>query len=135
MSFKNILDKAKMAAVGAGAVFPMMAPFISLAMAFIPKKVAGVPAPTILAQAPGEIEQFISLATHVEGITEFAKLKGASITGQQKAEMLSSGISDVINDLELMSHHEIVDQDLLKKAMDGYAQATVDLSKALKPKG
>lgn len=134
MSFKNILDKAKMAAVGAGAVFPMMAPFISLAMAFIPKKQADATA-SVIVKAPGEIEQFISLATHVEAITEFAKSKGGSITGQQKAEMLSSGVADVINDLELMAHHEIVDQVLLKKAMDGFAQATVDLSKALKPKG
>lgn len=129
----NLLDKIKKGATAAAVFLPGISPFVTLATMLTPTTKDDV-APVVLGRVQSDIGTFLNVVGNVEALTEFAKAKGATISSPEKLDMATSTIAETLRNVELMAHHEIVDEQGIKEAAALFAQASVRLAKAIKPR-
>lgn len=93
---------------------------------------ASAPAGSPVVQQLDKLDSFIVAAQNIE--QDFQRAFAGQQTGSQKIVALTGQVSDILNQLQLVGIHTVADPAMLQKSAQGFAQATVDLLKALKGK-
>lgn len=90
-------------------------------------------ASALVPQASGAIQKVTSELSLFAGVVGDVQAFGevAQIHGPDKLKMAAVKIEQVILDSAFMAGHKIADPALFKKAVEGYAQATVDFMQSL----
>jgi hypothetical protein len=93
--------------------------------ALVPKS-----AQPVVGTVVNDLEQFAGTVTTVETM---AQAIPSGLTGEQKFAAAIPGIAKAINQSSVMAGKKIADNALFQKAVNGYAQASVDLLNSLSP--
>lgn len=135
MGFRNVMEKILAVLGGVRTAVQVAQPIISATNLLLPPAARNKfgdrieYAAAAFESGKSELLAFTDLALKIEALGEIGGVKG-----DRKIKQLTAGVSQVIAGGEIMLHHEVINNDLFEKSMNGYAQATVDFLKSIQVK-
>lgn len=92
-------------------------------------QLAGTVAAAAAPEVGSEISAITSIIGNAEAVGEIVKQQGG--TKLDKLQLVLPQVEAIIKDSEVVAGRQIIDEALFAKAVQEYAQATVDLTKSL----